>query len=104
MAPLCAIALIGSGYPRMLDTNYYPVGWLQVMGRLKRGVSSNQARARLKELAPQIYQSAFEQQGLVREDGVSWGRKTRGRTWRRPSIRSLPATESPVCEENTARR
>jgi putative ABC transport system permease protein len=44
MAPLCAIALIGSGYPRMLDTNYYPVGWLQVMGRLKRGVSANQAR------------------------------------------------------------
>jgi predicted permease len=77
MAPLCAIALIGSGYPRMLDTNYYPVGWLQVMGRLKRGVSANQARARLKALAPQIYQAAFEQQGLVREDGRQLGPKDR---------------------------
>jgi putative ABC transport system permease protein len=77
MAPLCAIALIGSGYPRMLDTNYYPVGWLQVMARLKRGVSANQATARLKALAPQIYQAAFEQQGLVREDGRQLGPKDR---------------------------
>ena len=77
MAPLCAIALIGSGYPRMLDTNYYPVGWLQVMARLKRGVSANQATARLQALAPQIYQAAFEQQGLVREDGRQLGPKDR---------------------------
>jgi putative ABC transport system permease protein len=77
MAPICAIAIIGSGYPRMLDANYYPVGWLQVMGRLKRGVSSNQATARLKALAPQIYQAAFEQQGLVREDGRTLGPKDR---------------------------
>jgi putative ABC transport system permease protein len=77
MAPLCAIALIGSGYPRMLDTNYYSVGWLQVMARLKHGVSANQATARLKALAPQIYQAAFERQGLVREDGSQLGPKDR---------------------------
>jgi putative ABC transport system permease protein len=37
MVPLCAVTLIGSGYPRMLETNFYPAGWLQVIGRLKPG-------------------------------------------------------------------
>jgi len=77
MAPLCAITLIGSGYPGMLDANFYPVGWLQVIGRLKRGVPASQATARLKMLAPQIYQATFEQQGLVREDGRQLGPKDR---------------------------
>jgi putative ABC transport system permease protein len=69
MVPLCAAAVIGSGYPGMLDINFYPVGWLQVMGRLKTGVSPSQATARLKTLAPQIYKSTFDQNGLAREDG-----------------------------------
>jgi putative ABC transport system permease protein len=67
--PLCAMTAIGSGYPGMLDINFYPVGWLQVMGRLKHGVSEQQAAARLKTLAPQIYKSALDQNGLAREDG-----------------------------------
>jgi putative ABC transport system permease protein len=69
MVPLCAAAVIGSGRPGMLDINFYPVGWLQVMGRLRHGVSASQATARLKTLAPQIYRSAFDQNGLAREDG-----------------------------------
>jgi putative ABC transport system permease protein len=69
MIPLCAVKAIGSGYPGMLDANYYPVGWLQVMGRLKKGVPANRATARLKTLAPQIYRATFDQAGLEREDG-----------------------------------
>jgi predicted permease len=77
MVPLCAIAHIGSGYPHMLDTNYYPVGWLQVIGRLKHGVSRSQATARLKILAPQIYRAAFEQRGLEMENGRQLGPQER---------------------------
>ena len=69
MAPLCAAAVIGSGRPGMLDINFYPVGWLQVIGRLKRGVPASQATVRLKTLAPQIYKSALDENGLAREDG-----------------------------------
>ena len=69
MIPLCAVTAIGSGYPGMLGANYYPVGWLQVIGRLKKGVSANQATARLKTLAPQIYRETFDQVPLEREDG-----------------------------------
>jgi putative ABC transport system permease protein len=69
MVPLCAAAVIGSGRPGMLDINFYPVGWLQVMGRLKHGVSASQATVRLKTLAPQIYKSALDHRGLAREDG-----------------------------------
>jgi putative ABC transport system permease protein len=78
MVPLCAVPVIGSGYPGMLDINYYPVGWLQVMGRLKHGVSAGQATARLKTLAPQIYQATLDQQGLSREDGRQLGPDDRG--------------------------
>jgi putative ABC transport system permease protein len=53
----------------MSALNFYPVGWLQVMGRLKRGVSASQATVRLKTLAPQIYKSALDHSGLAREDG-----------------------------------
>ena len=84
MLPLCAVTAIGSGYPGMLDANYYPVGWLQVMGRIKHGVSSRQAMVRLKVLAPQIYQATLDQAGLEREDGrparpedrAEYGRRT----------------------------
>jgi putative ABC transport system permease protein len=79
MAPLCAVTLIGSGYPRMLETNFYPVGWLQVMGRLKRGVSVSQATARLKMLAPEIYQATLNDSGLMREDGRQLGPRDRDR-------------------------
>lgn len=53
----------------MLDANCYPVGWLQVMGRLKHSVSARQAMVRLKVLAPQIYRATLDQAGLDREDG-----------------------------------
>ena len=72
IVPLCAVTLIGSGYPRMLETNFYPVGWLQVIGRLKPGISAKQAAARLKVLAPGIYKSAFDRYGILREDGRNW--------------------------------
>jgi putative ABC transport system permease protein len=79
MVPLCAVTAIGSGYPRMLDTNFYPVGWLQVVGRLKRGVSESQATARLKTLAPQIYKAAFDERGLENEGGRQLGPEDRDR-------------------------
>jgi len=79
MAPLCAVTLIGSGYPRMLDTNFYPVGWLQVIGRLKSGVPASQATPRLKALAPQIYQATLDDSGLTREDGRQLGPQDRDR-------------------------
>ena len=60
-------------------TNYYPVGWLQVIGRLKPGVSASQATARLRTLAPQIYKTTLEQNGLVREDGRQLGPGERDR-------------------------
>ncbi|HEY6340674.1 MAG TPA: ABC transporter permease [Bryobacteraceae bacterium] len=69
MVPLCAVAVIGSGYPHMLETNFYPVGWLEVIGRLKSGVSATQAATRLRVVAPQIYKGTFDERGLVREDG-----------------------------------
>jgi putative ABC transport system permease protein len=79
MVPLCAVTLIGSGYPRMLETNFYPVGWLQVMGRLKLGVSPSQATARLKTLAPQVYKAAFDECGLENEAGRQLGPEERDR-------------------------
>ncbi len=79
MVPLCAIELIGSGYPHMLETNFYPVGFLQVIGRLKNGVSATQATARLEVLAPQIYQAALDERGLEREDGRQLGIEDRQR-------------------------
>lgn len=81
--PLCAVAVIGSGRPGMLDINFYPVGWLQVMGRLKHGVSASQATARLKALAPQIYKSALDQNRLAREDGRRLGPEAREEYLRR---------------------
>ncbi len=79
MVPLCAVTLIGSGYPRMIETNFYPVGWLQVIGRLKPGVSPSQATARLKTLAPQIYRAAFDERGLENEGGRQLGTEDRDR-------------------------
>jgi putative ABC transport system permease protein len=80
MVPLCAVTAIGSGYSgMMLETNYYPVGWLQVIGRLKPGVPASQATARLKALAPQIYKTTLEQNGLAREDGRQLGPGERDR-------------------------
>ena len=72
MVPLCAAAVIGSSNFRLLDTNYIGVGWLQIMGRLKPGVSASQATARLKTLAPGIYQGALDRWGAAREDGQRW--------------------------------
>ena len=72
MVPLCAAAVIGSSNFRLLDTNYLGVGWLQIMGRLKPGVSAGQATTRLKTLAPGIYQGALDRWGAAREDGQRW--------------------------------
>ena len=79
MLPLCAVTLIGSGYPHMIETNFYPVGWLQVIGRLKPAVSAGQATARLKTLAPQIYKAAFDEHGLENEGGRQLGPEDRDR-------------------------
>lgn len=72
MVPLCAATVIRGGDASLLDVNYLPVGWLQVMGRLKPGVSARQATARLKMLAPEIYKATLDQQGIVRKDGRRW--------------------------------
>jgi hypothetical protein len=101
--PLCAVAVIGSGRPGMLDINFYPVGWLQVMGRLKHGVSASQATARLKALAPQIYKSALDQNGLAREDGRRLRPEAREEYMRRTFDTSPPAMASPICAGNTLR-
>jgi len=90
IVPLCAMTLIGSGYPRMLDTNFYPVGWLQVMGRLKPGITARQAAARLQVLAPRIYRGAFEQYGLSREDGRQLRQEDRDRYFNQ-TLDTLPA-------------
>lgn len=102
MAPLCAITAIGSGYPAMLDTNFYPVGWLQVIGRLKRGVTAGQAAARLKMLAPQIYEATFEQRGLAREDGRQLGLKDREQYLKQTFDTYPRPTGSPISVGNTA--
>ncbi|HEX4596099.1 MAG TPA: ABC transporter permease [Bryobacteraceae bacterium] len=83
IVPLCAAAVIRSGNYSLLDTNYIPVGWLQVIGRLKSGVSARQATARLKMLAPEIYKATFEQQGIAREDGRNWRPEDRVRYLKR---------------------
>jgi putative ABC transport system permease protein len=72
MVPLCAAAVIRSSDLDLLDTNYLGVGWLQIMGRLKQGVSAGQANTRLKTLAPGIYQGALDRWGAAREDGQRW--------------------------------
>lgn len=86
----------------MLDTNFYPVGWLQVIGRLKRGVTAGQAAARLKMLAPQIYEATFEQRGLAREDGRQLGLKDREQYLKQTFDTYPRPTGSPISVGNTA--
>jgi putative ABC transport system permease protein len=71
MVPLCASTVIRSGDTSLLDPTYLPIGYLQVIGRLKRGVSQSQATARLKALAPEIYKATLDDQG-VRADVTNW--------------------------------
>jgi predicted permease len=71
MVPLCASTLIRSGDTSLLDPTYLPIGYLQVIGRLKPGVSARQATARLKALAPEIYKATLDGQG-VRKDVTNW--------------------------------
>jgi putative ABC transport system permease protein len=68
--PLCAAA-VSRGDSSMLDPTYLPIGFLQVMGRLKHGVPQRQATARLKMLAPEIYKATLDDQG-VRKDVHNW--------------------------------
>ncbi len=69
MVPLCAVTVIRGGDASLLETNFIPVGWLQVIGRLKAGVSPSRAAARLKMLAPEIYRSTLEEHGPSARDG-----------------------------------
>jgi predicted permease len=55
--PLCAERIIHAEAP-LLDRNYLP-GWLQVIGRLKPGVTETRANARLKVLAPEIFRASL---------------------------------------------
>jgi putative ABC transport system permease protein len=84
MVPLCAAAVIRSRADiNMLDTNFVPVGWLAVIGRLKPGISATQARARLKVLAPGIYRATVEREGVGREDARQWRVEDRDRYLKR---------------------
>jgi predicted permease len=84
MVPLCAAAVIRSRADiNMLDTNFVPVGWLAVIGRLKPGISTSQARARLKVLAPGIYRATVEHEGVGREDARQWRAEDRDRYLKR---------------------
>lgn len=62
LVPLCAEKIL-HGESTSLDFNAAPgsdrylYSWLRVIGRPKAGVSPDQARARLKTLAPQIYEA-----------------------------------------------
>jgi hypothetical protein len=72
MVPLCAATAIRGGDDSLLAVNSLPVGWLQVMGRRKPGISAKQATERLKVLAPEIYRSTLDEMGLFRKDGRRW--------------------------------
>ena len=69
MVPLCAEALI-HGEEQHLTPNIVP-GWLWVVGRRKPRIPASQVTARLRTLAPSIYQAA----GLP----VNWRAEERGR-------------------------
>src|SRR5579862_459728 len=62
LVPLCAEKIL-HGESTSLDINAVPgsdrylYAWLRVIGRPKQGVSPDQARARLKTLAPEIYKA-----------------------------------------------
>jgi len=83
MVPLCAATVIRGGDTNMLDPTYLPIGFLQVIGRLKRGVSQSQATARLKTLAPEIYRATLDDQGVGRTDVTNWHVEDRDRYLRR---------------------
>ncbi len=54
-APLCAEKIV-HGEISLLDSNFIP-GWLKIVGRPNPGVTASQAAARLKTLAPEIYEA-----------------------------------------------
>jgi len=53
--PLCTQSIIGGGETNMLDAR--SAWWLQVIGRPRPGVSASQATARLRTLAPEIFEA-----------------------------------------------
>ncbi len=64
MVPVCAEKVIRLHPENILDTNSLPAatgiyGWLKVIGRLKPGLSARQATARLKTLAPEIFEATL---------------------------------------------
>jgi putative ABC transport system permease protein len=83
IVPLCAATVIRSGDTGMLDPTYLPIGFLQVIGRLKHGISQSQATARLKTLAPGIYKATLDDQGVGRKDAINWRAQDRDRYLRR---------------------
>ncbi len=68
IVPLCAVTVIRSGDSSLLDINYVPVGWLQIIGRLRPGITASQATARLKVLAPEIYRATLDRHGIGKEE------------------------------------
>ncbi|HEY2017803.1 MAG TPA: ABC transporter permease [Bryobacteraceae bacterium] len=73
MVPLCTVKII-QPERTLLESRFLP-GWLQVVGRLKPGVSATQATARLNTLAPAIYRATLPP-NLTAEDRERHLRRT----------------------------
>ena len=58
IVPLTSVALIDSDRPMIDDRGIW---WLNIVGRLKAGVSYPQAAARLRALSPAIFQAAMDE-------------------------------------------
>ena len=71
--PLCAERILNSE-TSLLDMNFLP-GWLQVMGRPKRGLTPIQVNARLKTLAAEVYRASLPDSGRE-EDRAAFLRHT----------------------------
>jgi len=90
--PLTSEAVFDAGHPMM---NGGATWWLAILGRLKPGVSQQQATARMKVLAPAVFRGALAtdlpkefQEGFLK-DTLDVGR---------------PRTGSPVCVTSTVHR
>jgi predicted permease len=56
VAPNCSTRLLDGDRPRLSQRSYW---WLRVVGRIKPGVTSQQACARLGALSPQVWEAAL---------------------------------------------
>lgn len=57
-APICAVAYFSGGSARLTSRSSW---WLNVMGRIKPGISRSQANAQLKSVSPQVFQASLPQ-------------------------------------------